>query len=158
MFLTAYVGDLGLGDGIPESVCSLDKTQMTQVRKANGQPFAQALRVGETMRLPGGQGSITFDGVSRFANLQIAHDPGKEISLVAALLLLVCLTAAPSIRRRRVWVRIHPEPGVRTGTTVIETAGQSLSRRPAPAHDVEALIAELGLPQPDIDTRDEETR
>ena len=40
----------------------------------DGEPFTQALRVGETMTLPGGQGSVTFDGVSRFANFQIAHD------------------------------------------------------------------------------------
>ena len=88
LFLTVYTGDLGLSEGVPQSVFTLDKTRLEQVREA-GKPFAQALQVGDTMTLPEGQGSLTFDGVSRFANFQIAYDPGKEISLIAAVMLLV---------------------------------------------------------------------
>lgn len=39
------------------------------------------------MRLPDGAGSVTFDGVARFGNFQVAYDPGKEV-LAAAVLLL----------------------------------------------------------------------
>lgn len=144
LFLTAYTGDLGFGDGVPQSVFTLDKDQLTQVRR-NGQPFSKALSVGETMRLPGDEGSLTFDGVSRFANFQIAYDPGKKITLAAAIVLLVGLTASLAIRRRRLWVRVRPAD---SGGSVVEVAGFSLTRRePAPA-EIDDLVAALHAPDP----------
>lgn len=143
LFLTAYTGDLGLGDGVPQSVFALDKDQLTQVRR-NGQPFSQALSVGETMRLPGGNGSLTFDGVSRFANFQVAYDPGKEITLFAAIVLLLGLTASLAIRRRRVWVRLqHPDE---SGASRVEVAGYSLTRRERPPDEIDNLVAALRGP------------
>lgn len=142
LFLTAYTGDLGLGDGVPQSVFTLDKDELTQVRR-NGQPFSQALSVGETMRLPGDQGTLTFDGVSRFANFQIAYDPGKEITLVAAVVLLVGLTTSLVIRRRRLWVRLRPAEG---GGTLVEVARYSLTRREPPPNEIEQLVAALRGP------------
>lgn len=65
-----------MSDGPPQSVYTLDKSDLEQVT-VKGQPFARALAVGETMRLPGGQGSLRFDRVARFANFQIARDPGQ---------------------------------------------------------------------------------
>lgn len=142
LFLTAYTGDLGFADGVPQSVFTLDKDELTQVRR-NGQPFSQALSVGETMRLPGGQGTLTFDGVSRFANFQIAYDPGKEVSLVAAVVLLVGLTASLAIRRRRLWLRVRPTEG---GASLVEVAGYSLTRREPPPDEIENLVAALHGP------------
>ncbi len=144
LFLTAYTGDLGLGDGVPQSVFTLDKDQLDQVR-ANGQPFSKALSVGETMRIPGGQGTLTFDRVSRFANFQIAHDPGKEIALAAAAVLLVGLTASLVIRRRRLWVRARV---VEDGELRIEVARYSLTRREPPASEMDDLVAALGGASP----------
>lgn len=144
LFLAAYTGDLGLSDGVPQSVFTLDKDQLTQVRR-NGQPLSQALSVGETMRLPGGQGSITFDGVSRFANFQVAYDPGKEITLVAAVILLVGLTASLVIRRRRIWLRMGPAGD---GESQVEIARYSLTRREPPPDEIEDLIAALHRPDP----------
>jgi len=69
LLLTAYTGDLGLGDGALQSVYALDKTDLTQVT-VDGQPFARALRIGETMTLPDGQGSITFDAVALSVRLE----------------------------------------------------------------------------------------
>lgn len=137
LYLTAYTGDLGLDDGIPESVYTFDKSGMTQLRQ-DGKPFARGLAVGETMRLPDGTGSLTFDGVARFGNFQIAHDPGKEISLAAAVLLLGGVTVSLLVRRRQFWVRVHagPEPG----TTAVECATRSLSRRTTPDDDTRAVI------------------
>lgn len=144
LFLTAYTGDLGLGDGVPQSVFALEKDQLTQVRR-NGQPFSQALSLGETMRLPGGQGSLTFDGVSRFANFQVAYDPGKEITLAAAIVLLVGLTASLAIRRRRLWVRLRPAAG---GGSVVEVARYSLTRREPPSDEIDDLVVALRGPDP----------
>ena len=144
LFLTAYTGDLGLGDGVPQSVFTLDKDQLNQVRR-NGQPFSQALSVGETMKLPGGQGTLTFDRVSRFANFQIAHDPGKEITLAAAVVLLLGLTTSLVNRRRRLWVRVR---GAESGDSLIEVARYSLTRREPPRDEIEKLIAALGEAAP----------
>ena len=139
LFLTVYTGDLGMAEGVPQSVFTLDKTGLEQVREG-GRPFARALGVGETMTLPQGQGSLTFDGVSRFANFQIAYDPGKEISLVAAILLLVGLTGSLMIRRRRIWLRTRTDETA-GGATSVELAGMPLTRRGAPDGEIDDLAA-----------------
>ncbi|WP_243395367.1 cytochrome c biogenesis protein ResB [Nocardioides currus] len=141
LFLTAFTGDMGLDDGTPQSVFTLDKTNMEQVTGEDGQPLAQALAVGETMTLPGGVGTLTFDKVARFANFQIAYDPGKEISLLAALMLLAGLTTSLSVRRRRIWLRVTP--GADGAADHIEVAGQSLTRWPLKPADLDALVAAL---------------
>jgi cytochrome c biogenesis protein len=149
-FLTAYTGDLGLSDGSPQSVYSLDKSGLTQVT-VDGQPLAQALSVGDTMTLPGGRGSITLDGFSRFANFQIARDPGKEASLAAAVMLLAGLTVSLAVPRRRVWVRarhVGPE-GPGSGATV-ELGSLSLGRRTPPADELAELAALLGEGTPSL--------
>lgn len=144
LFLTAYTGDLGLDGGEPQSVYTLDRTGLTQVT-VDGRPFAQALAVGDTMTLPDGLGSITFDGVARFANFQIADDPGKEVSLVAAVMLLVGLTGSLTIRQRRIWVRARPGGD---GTTAVEIASHALTRRD-PHPDELADLARACGPPPD---------
>lgn len=130
--LTAYTGDLGMDTGMPQSVFTLELGGVDEVAR-------QSLRIGETMDLPDGAGSITFDGVDRFANFQIAYDPGKEVSLVAAIMLMAGLTASLVIRRRRVWIRVSETS---TGA-VAELAGQSLTRRGSPAADFDELVREL---------------
>lgn len=142
LFLTAYTGDLGLDGGRPQSVFTLDKSRLDQVTE-QGRPFARALRVGETMTLPDGKGSLTFDGVSRFANFQIAYDPGRQASLVAALVLLAGLTASLTVRRRRIWVRVRTVPG--TGT-VVEAATFGLTRRGTPDGELTTLADTLRSP------------
>lgn len=143
LFLTAYTGDLGMDDGVPQSVFTLQRDGLTQITQ-DGQPFSQALSVGETMTLPDGQGSLTFDGVSRFANFQVAYDPGKEITLAAAIVILLGLTASMVIRRRRIWVRIS---GDADEPTRVEVAGYSLTRRRPPPGEITALVSAIGSPR-----------
>jgi cytochrome c biogenesis protein len=122
--LTAWTGDLGLDDGQPESVYELDKSGLTQVPGESGQPLAQSLAPGATMTLPDGAGSITFEGVDRWASLQVARNPGTGPALVAATLALGGLMLSLFVRRRRVWVR-----ATRTddGRTLVEVAGLARS-------------------------------
>lgn len=136
--LSAYTGDLGLDDGTPQSVYSLDFSDLERVLGPDDKPWRVSLLPGETVQLPNGLGSVTFDGLSRFANFQVARDPGKEISLVAAILLMLGLTTSLAVPRRRVWVRRGTD-----GT--VELAGRSLSRRPAPSDEVDDLAAAIGL-------------
>lgn len=142
LFLTAFTGDLGMDTGSPQSVFALNKSGVKQVKQRDGQPFARALQVGETMTLPDGQGSLTFDEVARFANFQIAYDPGKEISLAAAVMLLLGLTTSLAIRRRRLWVKITPGHSAGEPDS-IEVAGLSLTRWPLDTRDTDALVAAL---------------
>lgn len=138
LVLTAWTGDLGLDR--PQSVYALDKAGLSQVTEG-GEPFARSLAVGETMALPDGRGSLTFDGVARFANVQIAHDPGKEVALAAAVLLLVGLTASLLVRQRRLALRVVPADGGASVTIGV----RGLTRRGTPPGEVERLAQALGL-------------
>lgn len=148
LFLTVYTGALGLSSGVPQSIFSLDTTGLDQVTTADGRPFARALQVGETMTLPGGQGSLTFEGVRRFANFQISHDPGRQVSLAAAVLLLTGLTASLIIPRRRIWVRARAEHGA---GTVVQVATQAVTRRQAPGSELLTVSQALHRAAPEQD-------
>jgi len=120
LFFTAFHGDLGLDDGQPQSVYRLETSGMEQFRAEDGEVFRAALAVGETVQLPGGYGSVTFDGYVTWVNLQIGRNAGKEFVLGGALLALAGLLASLYVRRRRVWVRVVPGDGA---GTVVEVAG-----------------------------------
>ncbi len=134
--LNAWRGDLGLDTGTPQSIYRLDKRRLTQVA-VTGKPLAQALAPGQTMTLPAGQGSITFDGVRRWASLKVARNPGTTPALGSAALALTGLMLSLFVRRRRVWVRAGPDGA---GRTLVEVAG--LSRLESESSDW--LAAEVG--------------
>jgi cytochrome c biogenesis protein len=140
--LSFYTGDLGLGDGTPQSVYTLDTTRLDALRDADGRAFELRMRPGDEVTLPGGAGTVRFDGVERFANFQVARDPGKEISLVASLLLLGGVTVSLAVRRHRVWVRVTGD-GAPYRVTL---AARSLTRRELPADELEQLGLALGRP------------
>jgi cytochrome c biogenesis protein len=103
-----YQGDLGLGNGAPQNVYSLDATQ-----KATGglrRIGAATLTVGQSTTLPGGV-QVGFDGYSQWANLQISHNPGQDYLLLAVIFMVVGLVGSLTIRRRRLWLRITPVEG-----------------------------------------------
>ena len=98
LFLSVWVGDLGLDTGRPQSVFKLDTSKMNLAGR-------DALRPGETWQLPEGLGSIQFVDYTRWASFQIAHDPGQGIALGSVVLALAGLLLSLFVRRRRVWVR-----------------------------------------------------
>lgn len=103
--LNVYTGDLGLDGGIPRNVYALDVTNMEEVagRDAANPPIE--LRPGEAADLPGGIGSISFDGLLRYASVDIAFNPGGIWVLLFSSIALVAIVFSLSVRRRRVWVR-----------------------------------------------------
>jgi len=119
LFFTAWHGDLGLDDGVPQSVYRLDTAAMTQFEGTDG-PFREALSIGESVDLPDGSGSVTFDGYVPWVNFQISRSPGKVYALTGAVLAIVGLLASLFVRRRRLWVRVSAADG---GRTVVEVAG-----------------------------------
>ena len=119
--LTAFEGDL-FPTAAPQSVYTLDTEDMTPLPGRDGEGQLRILlRPGQTFDLPDGRGSITFDGVERFAGLSIRTDPGKSLTLAAALLSLSGLVSTLLVRRRRVFVRVGPAGT--PGRTVVTVGG-----------------------------------
>jgi cytochrome c biogenesis protein len=117
--LFAYFGDLGLDDGEAQSVYTLDTDEMTSLKGPDGKQLRLQLSVGETLELPDGRGSITFDGVRRFARFQVSQSPGKVVPLAALVVALSGLVLSLYVRPRRAWVRARRT----SGRTVVELAG-----------------------------------
>ncbi len=122
LVLTAWQGDLGLDDGVTQSVYRLDTTGMQQL-EADSEPFRAALEPGSTVTLPDGAGSVTFDGVSTWVNLQVSRNAGKGLALLGAVLAVLGLLPTLFVRRRRVWVRLREEAAGGGPTTVVTVAG-----------------------------------
>ncbi|WP_318202001.1 cytochrome c biogenesis protein ResB [Streptomyces sp. SCL15-4] len=119
--LEPYHGDLGVDSGLPQSVYQLDKTHMKDYKDAKGAQLRDNLKPGETMKLPGGAGTVTFEkDVKEWAGFEIVQEPGGGWALGGALVAILGLAGSLFIQRRRVWVR-----AVRgaDGVTVVEMAG-----------------------------------
>jgi len=114
--LAAWRGNLGLDSGVPQSVYDLPVASLHHI--ANRQ-----LTPGQSWRLPDGS-TVRFAGVDQWATFQVAHDPGKKVVLVAAILVVAGLLGSLRVRRRRFWLRATPvddgEPG---GRSVVVAAG-----------------------------------
>lgn len=128
--LAAWSGDLGLDSGIPQSVYRIDTEKLSQIGLA-------ALAPGESWNLPGGVGSITFDGFTPWVNLQVVRDPGKGYSFGGAIAILLGLLVSLFGRRHRIWVRVSKKDG----DTIVHVAG--LTRSPGLDEEIKSLVAVL---------------
>jgi cytochrome c biogenesis protein len=102
-----YRGYLGLDSGLPQSVYSLDQTQIDRERLTR--VGAANLAIGESTTLPDGT-VVAFTGLKEFAALQLSHDPGQVWVLGSAVALLVGLLGMLLVRRERVFARVRPAP------------------------------------------------
>jgi cytochrome c biogenesis protein len=103
--MNVYTGDLGLDAGIPRNVFALDIENLEEVATRTGPYPPLELRIGESVALPNGLGEVRFDGLLRYASLDVAHNPGGVWVLFFALLALFSLGLSLLVPRRRVWVR-----------------------------------------------------
>jgi cytochrome c biogenesis protein len=140
--IVAYSGYLGLDSGIPQSVYSLDATQID--RGSLQRAGAGNLAVGQSLDLPDGT-SITFTGYREFAALQFSRDPGQVWVLGSALALLAGLMGMLLLRRERFFARVGPPaPGGGTVVTVASLtrgSGDSGPRFAALTDDLRAALA-----------------
>ena len=97
LVLSAWKGNLGLDSGTPQSVYSLNTSQMSKIG-------LKALTLGSTYDF--GYGTITFDGWKSWVNLQIVDDPGKMYALFGALFAILGLLISLFARQRRIWVKV----------------------------------------------------
>ncbi|MFF3917708.1 cytochrome c biogenesis protein ResB [Streptomyces sp. NPDC001852] len=150
--LNAYHGDLGVDSGIPQSVYQLDKTHMKAFKDGKGQLLKKLLQPGDTLTLPNGAGSVTFEkDIKEWAGFEIVQEPGSGWALGGALSAIFGLAASLFIQRRRVWVR-----AVRgaDGVTVVEMAGLGRSESakvPEELGDLAGILYDQapGAPDPD---------
>ncbi len=130
--LVAYAGNLGLNNGVPQSVYSLVTRQMHKLPVA-----PRPLAPGQSITLPHGLGKLTFVGYRQWMSLAITYDPGQLPALLSALTALAGLILSFLIRRRRMFIRVT---GDGSGGSVVAVGG--LTRSDA-AGGFEVEFAEL---------------
>jgi cytochrome c biogenesis protein len=111
LVLSVWRGNLGLDTGVPQNVYELDVARMEQVLGDDGLPVTLLVEPGQTVELPGGLGTLTWDGLSRFAALDLRHDPALGWVLASALAALAGLAVSLFTPRRRIWVRAVDHDG-----------------------------------------------
>ncbi|MCL8015786.1 cytochrome c biogenesis protein ResB [Streptomyces sp. AS02] len=155
--LEAYHGSLGVNAGLPQSVYQLDKTKLKGFKNSKGEQLRENLKPGETMKLPNGAGSITFEKeIKEWAGFQVARQPGSGWALAGAVAAIFGLAASLFIQRRRVWVRATTGPD---GVTVVEMAGLGRSESakvPEELGDLAGILYDQapGAPDPDDEPAD----
>ena len=150
--LNGFHGYLGPDSGLAQNVYQLDKTKMTEFKDADGKQLKQRLLVGETMKLPDGAGSITFEGLQEWASFQISEQPASGWALTGAVAAIAGLVGSLFIQRRRVWVRVTPGAD---GVTVVEMAGLGRSesaKLPEELADLAVTLIASAPTAPETDT------
>ncbi|MBO1805021.1 cytochrome c biogenesis protein ResB [Leucobacter ruminantium] len=111
--LDVFVGDLGIDNGVPQSVYALDTGAMEQLTGRAIDKESLELTPGQTVDLPNGLGTITLEAVPRYASFDVMRNPAQQWILVFALLALGGLLWSLFVARRRMWVKAVPtEDGV----------------------------------------------
>jgi cytochrome c biogenesis protein len=125
--LVSYAGNLGMNSGPPQSVYTLNTAGLRRL------PIApQPLAPGQSMKLPGGLGTLTYTGYQQWVSLAITYDPGQLPALISGIAVLAGLLLSFLVRRRRVFVRAQAideaagAPGG-PGATVVDLAGLTRS-------------------------------
>ncbi|KAA5833332.1 cytochrome c biogenesis protein ResB [Saccharopolyspora hirsuta] len=136
-------GDLGLDSGRGQSIFGVDQSMVDQGRLQR--VARQNLRVGEEIRLDDGT-TVRFDGVERWANLQVSHDPFQPWVLLFSVLVIFGISTSLMIKRRRVWVRAVPHPdqdGSGSARTVVEVGGLARTDQAGYGEEFTRLAADL---------------
>ncbi|MET9469384.1 cytochrome c biogenesis protein ResB [Streptomyces sp. NPDC006544] len=138
--LNAWHGSLGVDSGLPQNVYQLDTSKMEQFKTEDGKPLAKRMLPGQSMELPGGQGTVTFEGIERWATFSVTQQPGSGLALGGAAAAIAGLAGSLFIQRRRIWVRaVAGEDGV----TVVEMAGLGRSESAKLPEELSALSGAL---------------
>jgi cytochrome c biogenesis protein len=117
--LVSYGGNLGLGSGVPQSVYQLDTAGMHRL-PISPRPLAP----GQSIKLPDGDGTLTFTGYRQWISLAITYDPGQLPALLSAVAALAGLLLSFFVRRRRVFVRARPADD---GGAIVQIGGLARS-------------------------------
>lgn len=153
--LTGFHGDLGVNSGLPQNVYQLDtkSPKLKQFKDDKGEIVRARLLPGETMTLPNGAGSITFEkDIKEWAGFQIVQQSGTGWALAGSLFAIAGLAGSLFIQRRRVWVRAVEGAD---GVTVVEMAGlgrTESAKLPEELGDLAALVHDRAPARADTGT------
>lgn len=137
--MLVYTGDLGLDGGEPQSLYILKKDAAEPVQNEDGTPLRLDMQVGDTVQLPDGLGSVTFEGIQEWNRLQISKTPAKLVTLAGVVLALLGLLGSLFIRPRRLWVRAR----VVDGDTLVEVAALDRSGGGDVTTEIDEVVAAL---------------
>ncbi|WP_420868090.1 cytochrome c biogenesis protein ResB [Corynebacterium xerosis] len=141
-----YRGDAGLDTGRSQQLFSLDRDlmhsgQLEKIDRVN-------LKEGEDVTLDDGT-KIEFLGAKEFVNLQVSHDPTQVWVLWSSIAMLAGLVVSLAVKRRRLWVRLHP---VSDTATRVEFGGLARTDRAGWGDEFDAFVrGVLGRPEPEDD-------
>ncbi|GEK79386.1 cytochrome c biogenesis protein ResB [Agrococcus baldri] len=134
--LQAFTGDLGLDAGVPRSVYALETDEMTQIAGGDSGTEALMLAPGQTVEIPGGLGTITFEDVQRYGVIDVHVDHTQTAVFWIAMTILVSLLGSLLIPRRRMWVK--------AADGRLELAGLARGEDPTLERAVDDLAKRLG--------------
>jgi cytochrome c biogenesis protein len=132
--LSLWQGNLGVDEGIAQSIYRLDTSKMTQLE-------SKELVPGQTWQTAAGY-EIKFVAVEQFATFQVAYEPGRFMALVGAILAMVGMFFGLGVQRRRIWVLM---PKSQKGSSVIEVAGLSKSNSHDVTKDIDKVLQSFGI-------------
>ncbi|WP_404434393.1 cytochrome c biogenesis protein ResB [Microbacterium lacus] len=162
--LNVFSGDLGIDDGTPRSVYTLDTGDMERLTGGDTGVDSLQLLPGQFVDLPDGLGTIEFvdeasaaapieadpdapmtggdfaGSVKRYVSLSIHRDAAAGWVLIFALLATAGLLAGLFVPRRRMWVKVQPSGN----TLTVEYAGLARGEDPTLAAAVEQFATRHG--------------
>lgn len=140
MTLNVFIGDLGLDEGIPRNVYSLETEDMTQIAGGDTGNPAVVLGLGQTAELPKGLGAITFESLPRFVSVDIHRDPTQLPVGISSMFIVAGLVTSLFVVRRRAWIKLVEGDNQKA---TIEVAGLSRGDDPGLDAAMEALAKEF---------------
>ncbi|NLA64879.1 MAG: cytochrome c biogenesis protein ResB, partial [Leucobacter sp.] len=108
--LDVFVGDLGVDGGIPQSVYALDTSGMQQITGRAIDVESLELHLGDTIELPEGMGTISFEAAPRYGAFDVMQNPAQTWVLVSALAAVFGMLLSLFVPRRRMWVKAITTP------------------------------------------------
>jgi cytochrome c biogenesis protein len=139
-----FSGDLGLDEGVPRNVYSLDTEELTQLTGGETGETSLVMNLGETAELPHGLGSVEFTALPRFVSVDIHRDPTQLPVAISALLIMAGLVVSLFVTRRRAWIRVVPGRG---SDAVVEIAVLARGDDPGLPRELERLVADFSQEQ-----------
>ena len=116
--LDVFAGDLGInanasGVAVPQSVYKLDTTNMQQLTGRAVEKESLEMRIGDTLDLPDGMGTISFEAAPRYVSFDVMRNPAQQWVLISALAAVLGLLSSLFVPRRRMWVKaVQADDGV----------------------------------------------
>lgn len=136
LVLQVWRGDLGLDSGVPQDAYQLRTSGMAQVTRPDGTPETVQVALGQTVDLPGGLGSLTFEQLPRYVALDLRYDPSLGWVLGFAIAAFLGLAVSLFTPRRRVWLRVAEGGDLRT----VEAAALARSEDVGLGAEVERVL------------------